>query len=299
MAARSTNVSRMLNFVRRYTWKPRRIIGGRFAGLPPHLYREGDFWPSRAPDVPECPPGFETRPPDFVGVGAEKAGTTWWYSLLASHPKVHHPEGRRKEMHIFDSYWHRPMDQLRADEYGLHFPRPPGTVAGEWTPRYILDYWTPPLLKRSAPDTKLLLLLRDPLDRYRSAIVQDLTSNGIRHARVATTAALGGLYFQQLSRLLRHFDEEQLLILQYEQCILEPASQFDRTLEFVGLDKGLISPVFADRVHKTLQPKPDLDAVREHALLEFYEQDLALFFEHFGQHIDANLWPSCARLGLV
>jgi hypothetical protein len=65
----------------------------------------GGIWPPYLPaNVPVAPSGWTVAPPDFVGVGAQKAGTTWWYTLLSSHPGVHAPPGRRKELHYFDRF---------------------------------------------------------------------------------------------------------------------------------------------------------------------------------------------------
>ena len=38
------------------------------------------------PQGPPCPPGMTIGPPDFVGVGVPKAGTSWWFSLILAHP---------------------------------------------------------------------------------------------------------------------------------------------------------------------------------------------------------------------
>ena len=43
---------------------------------------------------PPVGPGEETGPPDFVGIGVQKAGTTWWFELVLTHPDVSTPPGR-------------------------------------------------------------------------------------------------------------------------------------------------------------------------------------------------------------
>ena len=79
-------------------------------------------------------------PPDFIGVGAQKCGTSWWYSLVAEHPMVHDPAGFNKEARFFCQPG--PFD-LAA--YHALFARPSGRIAGEWTPDYlgaVLDRWS-------------------------------------------------------------------------------------------------------------------------------------------------------------
>ena len=122
------------------------------------------------PPSPPCPDGWQTAPPDFVGVGAQRSGTTWWTALIADHPQV--ARMVTKELHFFDDFANSGPSPDVARQYARYFPRPPGRVAGEWTPRYMFDLWTPALLRRCAPDAKLLVLLRDPVERYRSHLAR-------------------------------------------------------------------------------------------------------------------------------
>src|SRR5687768_3050648 len=127
------------------------------------------FWAEQMMDLPPVPtpaPGTRTGPPDFVGVGAQKSGTSLWYRLLTTHPAV--APAARKEIHFFDRLLAVEEPDLRA--YELYFPRGPGQICGEWTPRYMVDPWTPPLLAAAAPEAKLLVLLRDPVERFASSL---------------------------------------------------------------------------------------------------------------------------------
>ena len=96
-------------------------------------------------------------PPDFVGIGAQRSGTSWWHGLIETHPHVHALGWPFKELHFFD-------ERRDADARAYHelFRRPRGRLAGEWTPRYMYDAHTPALLRRAAPDARLLVMLRDP-----------------------------------------------------------------------------------------------------------------------------------------
>src|SRR6185369_4053289 len=122
------------------------------------------------PDPPASPPGWEVAPPDFVGVGAQRSGTTWWWWVLISHPLVGFKRGlHTKEVHFFDAL--QDVEELEAediDRYHRWFPRLPGTAIGEWTPRYMVDARTPHHIATAAPDTRIMILLRDPVDRYVS-----------------------------------------------------------------------------------------------------------------------------------
>src|SRR5206468_6067487 len=100
--------------------------------------------PWNAPlEIPECPDGWTVGTPDYVGIGAQRCGTSWWYDAMRRHPAIERsPIG--KEVHYFDRFWQGDAPDDIAAEYASLFPRPPGQVTGEWTPRYLADFWTAP-----------------------------------------------------------------------------------------------------------------------------------------------------------
>ena len=121
------------------------------------------------PRPPRCPPGWSIGPPDFVGVGAQRAGTTRWFELMAAHPEVARPTSK-KELHFFDRFYGGGCGAEELARYREFFPREGDSKAGEWTPVYMSAPWIPPLLAAAAPDTRVLVLLRDPLERFLSGI---------------------------------------------------------------------------------------------------------------------------------
>ena len=229
-------------------------------------------WP-RTPLVsaPRAPAtGESLGAPHFVGVGAQKCGTSWWHSLLNDHPAV--VPSVDKELHFFDRYFDTPFTDSDVAAYHALFPRRDGQVTGEWTPRYLSDPWVPALLHRSAPDARVLVLLRDPVDRYVSGITHDLARGAPSHPLLAAMHAERGDYATQLEHLTRHFDRDQVLVLQYEACVEEPAAQLTRTFEFLGLDADAAMPEFDRQVNTARMDKPD---VPEHLLQQLRERYIA------------------------
>ena len=96
-------------------------------------------------------PGSSAGPPDFVGIGAQKAGTTWWYSLIAAHPGVTSRPDIHKERHFLSRFGAERFTPTDIDRYHGWFPRRAGTIAGEWTPDYLSCPWVAPLLSLAAP----------------------------------------------------------------------------------------------------------------------------------------------------
>ena len=235
-------------------------------------------------------PGAVPAAPDYIGIGAMKSGTTWWAALLAAHPSVL-PSGE-KEVHFFDRFFGMEFTDDDRDEYYALFARPPGTFSGEWTPRYMLDFWTPALLRRAVPDAKLLVMLRDPIERYASGLTHDVKRFRREPARLAQDHFVRGLYHQQLSRTLEHFPREQLLVLQFERCVRDPASELARTHRFLGLDDSVPFPEQADTIRNTTKlAKPKLHPHVVSALRESYRNELARLFDAFPE-LDPGLWTT-------
>lgn len=245
---------------------------------------------------PGCPPGWRVGPPDFVGVGAQKAGTSWWHRLISEHPSVALRPDQAKELHYFDSFFDRPFTRADAARYHGFFPRPYGAKSGEWTPRYLTDFWAHEQLRMAAPEAGIIVLLRDPVDRYRSGLTHELNEGARRRPTLALEAMYRGLYHRQLTALLGHFPREQVLVLQYEECCRDPLPQLERTYEFLGFDDVHHRPASVRaQVNPTPSAKHDLPAQVRDQLVGLYEADVAALLTQFPE-IDPSLWPHFRHL---
>jgi hypothetical protein len=182
-----------------------------------------------------------SRPPDFIGVGTLDAGTAWWHDMLVRHPGVEPRRRRDRDMHFFDQFCGREMSDADVAAYHASFRARDGRIDGEWTERYMYDAWTPPLLQRAAPDAKLLVLLCDPIERYRRRITRERIRaiGGVAELNMADAAGRGR-YVLQLRRLHELYDPDRILLLQYEKCRADPLGEYARTLRFLGLDKTFV-----------------------------------------------------------
>jgi hypothetical protein len=246
--------------------------------------------PSHEP--PPAPAGMQAGPPDFVGVGTARSGTTWWDTLIHAHPDVVRVPGVPKEIHYFDRFADGSYTRADAARYHDFFPRPAGKLAGEWTPGYMLHYWTPAQLRAAAPDARLLVLLRDPVERFRSGLT--LTENRMTFAWSARGAANGGyhrgIYADQLLRLWQAFPREQVLILQYERCVRDPVGELRRTFTFIGADPAPASGIAVERrINETRGEKVPLTDEQLRILAEHYAPEN----ERLGRlvpELDLDLW---------
>ncbi len=275
----------------------RRVAVPAFARLPAPARRSilhalGKYapWEDGFDPTPPSAEGDEvTGPPDFVGIGAQKAGTTWWYDIVCAHPRVYTRADIHKERHFFGRYATRPFGPAECSLYHEWFPRPPGRLAGEWTPDYLYLPWVPALLARAAPGTRLLALLRDPVERFRSGLAHHHRDRGRVTVEACQDAVARGFYHDALSRWAGHFPPEQILVLQYERCVADPAGQLARTYRFLGLE-AFVPEAIGHRVNVTTR-NTDMDEDVRRRLVDVYTPDVLALSRRFPD-IDLDLWPN-------
>ena len=212
--------------------------------------------------------------PDFLVIGAPKAGSTALHAALALHPQLHltapkEPkffltDGRRppRSQHRGPGDAHSSREWMwRADQYQALFDEAPhGTLAGESTPFYLWDTAAHARIRRAAPDVKLIAILRDPIDRAYSNWTH-LWCDGLETepdflaacAAESQRAADGyapfwrylglGRYGEQLQSLYRHFPREQVHVLRYRDLIETPVESMDRIATFLGVRTGEIDHI--------------------------------------------------------
>jgi hypothetical protein len=256
---------------------------------------DGGINPPQPP--PSCPPGWRTGPPDFVGVGVQRCGTTRWIRLIAAHPEVIWPPSA-KELHYFDRFYLGGWAEREIAGYHQYFPRDGKRKVGEWTPLYMSAPWVPALLSQAAPRVRLLVLLRDPVERYLSGLQHDAGAareQGASLSRLSPLDAFArGLYHAQLSSLLAHFERSQILVLQYERCAREPLVELRKTFEFLELSDVDFVPDLTIAPNRQAS-KPKLDSQAKQAYVRAYRDDVLALVEAFPE-IDLELWPNFSHL---
>jgi hypothetical protein len=251
-------------------------------------------------DVPVPARGEETGPPDFVGIGVPRAGTTWWFQLITNHPNVAHMKGANfagpihKERHFFGRFGIEEFGPSDIKEYHQWFPHYTGKMAGEWTPDYLYHAWVPPLLAKAAPDAKLLLILRDPIERFRSGYAAAIR-NGDDHIGGIVAEAIGmSLYAENVRRWLDEFPADRLLTLQYETCRRDPALHLEETYKFLDLEPTFQPPELQRERNKTVEPKLELTGDLNKRLRDIFAPDIEEIAKLLPA-IDVSLWPTATR----
>jgi hypothetical protein len=228
-----------------------------------------------------------------VGIGVQKAGTTWWYELIVAHPGVSARPGIHKERHFLSRFGTMAFGPTEIEAYHRWFPRRAGTLAGEWTPDYLDFPWVAPLLALAAPEARLLLMVRDPVERFRSGLAHQKRHRASVTGATTADAVARGFYHQALTHWCDHIKADNLLLLQYERCTQDPVGELARTYRFLGLDDSFVPPDLRRSVGPTTGAKVDLAADARRRLVEAYRPDVEALAAQFPE-LDLALWPNFA-----
>ena len=280
--------------------RPPDVARRAFANLPHTvrsvlLHARGDYAPWEAGfdfTPPDLGPGESIGPPDFVGVGVQKAGTSWWYELIVDHPDVFDRHDIPKERHYLSRFCVDRFGPAEIRRYHGWFPRTVGTITGEWTPDYLAYPWVAPILAEAAPDAKVLVLVRDPVDRFRSGLTFRHRMGAPVTSATVADAVRQGFTARWLRRLYEFFPPSQVLVQQYEQCHADPAGELARTYEFLGLEPFEPSELRRE-VNVSSGAKVELDPASAEGLVDLYRDDVAALVA-LVPSLDLALWPRFA-----
>ena len=144
-----------------------------------------------------------------------------------------------KELQYFTRFWHEDVPPDFVASYHDYFPRPEGAITGEWTPRYMFDHWSMRMLREAAPDAKVLVILRDPVERYRSALEawRPAVAASARGWTLCRRRWPGAPTPISCGRV-RELPARQVLVLAVREVHRRPGGPDRRTWEFLGLDPG-------------------------------------------------------------
>jgi Sulfotransferase domain len=253
--------------------------------------------------------------PDFLIVGAQKAGTTSLWSYLNDHPNV--DPCIVQETGFFDKHFQR-----GTQWYRMHFPvanrkcngEGPAArrITGESTAHYMLHPLAAERMAQVVPTAKIIVLLRNPVDRAFShyqmkvrvrqeplpfedaieaeterldgemeKILADTTYRSSTFGRYSYSAR--GIYVDQIRRLQQYFPAEQLLVLESGRFFKHTAQVFQQVLDFLGIPRWE-HPGFGNRFPGRYQEK--MSEATRRKLLDFFAPHNERLFAHLGVRFD-------------
>ena len=204
---------------------------------------------------------FDHNLPEVVILGAQKSGTSAFHTLLSQHPQI---INKTEEIHFFDLNF-----QEGVDWYKQQFPQEDlqKNIRVDKTAYYLFHPLVPQRMHELLPNAKLIVLLRNPIDRAYSHYWMNVRYGGeplsfAEAVRAEPSRLCGeeekivktglpfpqspyrhfsylsrGIYVEQLIRWFNYYPPEQILIISFDDFAKDPDKIMQETLKFLGLSE--------------------------------------------------------------
>jgi len=189
------------------------------------------------------------KQPTFIGIGAQKCASTWIYDILDDHPDV--ALSQQKEIDFFSYHYDHGLQwyEEKFSATGKH------VASGEISPSYFHEPGVPERLLRHYPEVKLIVSLRNPVQRAISNHLHEIRIGHLTGDDLSLERGLKnnpmyveqGLYAKHLRRWFDHFPREQMLILLFEDIVGDRAESARRIYRFLGIDEDHRSAALNNR----------------------------------------------------
>lgn len=184
--------------------------------------------------------------PDFLTIGAEKAGTTWLYEVLRQHPQVFMPDS--KEIHFFNKYDSNNILRDNFNNIGIDWYKQffkgamPDQIKGEVTPMYLCDTEAPNRIFCTLPNIKIIVSLRNPIDRAISHYKMAISKGHINYSFDSVVSMDNnfiierGMYSRQIKILYDYFEMDQVHIVIFERMMANPLTELSQIAHHIGVN---------------------------------------------------------------
>ena len=255
--------------------------------------------------------------PDFLIIGTQRGGTTALYHYIKTHPCIE--PATATEVHFVDKRFHKGMAWYRG-----HFPTRikkyyaehisgRALLTGEASSSYLFHPHAPRRVRKALPHVKLIVLLRNPVDRAysqyfhavelghetyssfeeaiegeeertareREKILQDelYYSSAYKHLSYLTR----GIYVDQLRAWMDLFPRKQFLILKSEEFYSDPVTAFKQVASFLNLAEAeprIKKQAYKQYEHNTYSSH--MDSALRKRLIDYFEPHNARLYEFLG-----------------
>jgi len=257
--------------------------------------------------VLKCQEQQQLSAPNFLIIGQAKCGTSSLYKYLTQHPKI--LPAIEKEINFWNGNFAKGLDWYLA-----HFPAISAEhnfLTGEASPGYLDSYKSAVSVFQNFPSIKLIVLLRNPVDRtmshYHMCVKQNRDNRSIEEAilsgiEVMTTKANGNSaydvngnsylkrsqYIEAISKWMELFPKKQFLILRSEDLFADPATTVNQVFKFLGVEPYQL-PEYPKKNSGNYPP-----------ISQSMHRTLSNYFRPFNQQLEEYLdrkfnWDSDAR----
>lgn len=185
--------------------------------------------------------------PQFIITGGQKCATTYLSSVLRQHPDIFCP---RQEIPFFQKPDYNPN---LIEEYFNNINKEKNIIFGIKRPNYLGDKGVEKRIARHIPDVKLIVILRNPINRLKSAYFHYMKTGFLPLVALNKGVELlldnkfaknyprskelveYGFYSKHIQRYLKHFPRENLKILLFEDLTSDPKKTISGVFKFLGV----------------------------------------------------------------
>lgn len=255
--------------------------------------------------------------PSFIIFGVGRCGTTSLYNYLTGHPNV--GAAQEKEILFFDYHFNKGLAWYKKNFPLRKFYKSSQHkwITGDATPSYMHHPLAPHRIKEILPEVKLILLLRNPVERAYSHYCQKINAQletfpfelavryqlqeraffqkekvlgnekYFRHVYYPHAYISKGVYIENIKKWFALFPKEHILVLQNEEMSKEPQRIFQKTLAFLEL------PAWEPKEFKKYNyhgdhysvPRPSSQKAKYEPLTPELRQELMEYFRPYNEQL--------------
>lgn len=196
--------------------------------------------------------------PTFIGLGGQKCASSWLHAIFADHPQAY--VSTPKELDFFSSFYERGFQWYERHFEGADREH---LAIGEISPSYLPDWDAPARAHAYNPDFRILIALRDPVERAYSNFLHDFRLGYYQSSTPSFEDALANspMYVEQsryaryLRRWLDYFPRDRLLIVLQEEIREDARLMARQVYEFLGVRNDHLSASLDRRANESYLPK--------------------------------------------
>ncbi len=189
---------------------------------------------------------------NYIGIGDDKAATSWIFACLKEHPEVCGSDP--KETNYFTKNFNKGLSWYK--KCFAHCQR--DKLIGEYSPDYFRYEKAAERIYNHFPKTKLILCLREPIDSFLSAYYHQYSrgkSIGTVDEYFKNINYSDLLKYKYIQNYLKYFSPNQLLVLIYDDIEKDPIAFIKKIYKFLGVDSAFIPKYVTDRINVTVKNK--------------------------------------------
>jgi len=207
---------------------------------------------------------------DFIGIGAPRAGTSWLGQCLAEHPQVNFAKNKETNFFCYNNFKFAKnipeFSKLKCQDwksYKALFSDNQSQIKGEFSPSYLYDEMAVELIKKTYPNAKIIVSLRNPvetvysyychiksLDNWASSYLRSKTFDQTWEEYNYFLPELG-FFYKYFKRYFETFLRENIHVIIYDDIKKEPQKVIKELYKFLGIDDTFIPSSLNLKINKS------------------------------------------------